>query len=62
MSGRYLAARTIMAAALLILGLIIVVRGIVEVAPLTFTVLGVLMVVLGLYRLHLLYRVTKGQR
>jgi hypothetical protein len=51
-----------MAAALLILGLIIVVRGIVEVAPLTFTVLGVLMVVLGLYRLHLLYRVTKGQR
>ncbi len=61
MSRRYLIARAIVATLLLILGFIIIVRGIGEMAPWTFTLLGVLMSVLGLYRLHLLYRMAKEQ-
>ena len=44
--------RSWMAVMFIILGAIIVVRGIVEAAPLTFTLMGVLMIVLGIYRLR----------
>jgi hypothetical protein len=62
MSQRVVAARKLSAALLIGLGLIILVRGIVEGAPLTFTLMGALMIALGLYRLRMIRAGIAGRR
>jgi hypothetical protein len=51
-----------MAGALIVLGLIIFGRGIVEVLPWTFSLMGALMAALGLYRLVHLGVLRRGRR
>ncbi|HVC32860.1 MAG TPA: hypothetical protein VNL16_05070 [Chloroflexota bacterium] len=46
----------------IVLGAIIVARGVLEAAPLTFTLMGVVMVALGVYRWRTLRAGTAGRR
>lgn len=46
--------RSLTAVLLVVFGLIIVERGVAQAAPLTFTLMGVVMIALGLYRLRIL--------
>lgn len=55
-------ARSLMAALFVVLGLIIVGRGIAEAAPLTFTLMGLLMIVLGIYRWRIIRAGIGGRR
>ena len=57
-----LAVRTAAALLLVGLGLLIVGRGVLEGAPLTFVGMGVLMAALGVYRLRMLGTGRLGQR
>ena len=47
---------------IVLLGLVIVGRGVLQAAPLTFTLMGGLMVALGLYRGRLLLGTSGGKR
>ncbi len=47
---------------IVLLGSVIVGRGVLQGAPLSFTLMGALMVALGLYRLRLLLRESEGTR
>jgi hypothetical protein len=51
-----------MAGAMIMLGLIIFGRGIVEVLPWSFSLMGALMVALGVYRLVRLRALRRGRR
>lgn len=62
MNQRVLVARKVTAGLFVILGAVIAGRGVVEAAPLSFTALGLLMLVLGAYRLRLVQRLAKGGR
>jgi hypothetical protein len=48
----FFVARLALASLLSVLGVVIVSRGLIEAAPFTFTVMGVLMVMLGITRLR----------
>ena len=52
MSSRMLKVRLAMAALFIVLGLVILGRGLVQMAPLTFTGMGALMIALGIIRLR----------
>ncbi|MBX6772490.1 MAG: hypothetical protein IRY83_12240 [Chloroflexi bacterium] len=60
MSFRGRMVRQALAVLLVLLGLVIVVRGLLEMAPASFPIMGLLMILLGLYRLHLLRWSAKG--
>ncbi len=62
MSIRALPVRLVFAILFVVLGAIIVGRGVAEGAPLSFTAMGALMVGLGLYRLRLMRAGTRGRR
>lgn len=51
-----------MAVLFVVLGVIIVARGLIEAAPLSFTLMGALMIALGVYRLRSFRRRSIGSR
>lgn len=61
MSQRLLVLRSISAALLVLLGLVIVARGLTAAAPFSFTAMGALMAILGWYRLRLIRRLRSGR-